>query len=85
MKHIFLDRSVRIYTKVNTLKAYIWSILVHGYECWTLTKDLEKSLEAAEIWYIRRIMRISWTEKKSNQEVMEIPTQNNQKKTTIIF
>ena len=37
-----------------------------------LTKDLEKRLELAEMWYIRRIMRVPWTEKKSNEEVMEI-------------
>ena len=37
-----------------------------------VTKDLERRLEAAEMWYIRRIMRISWTEKKSNKEVTEM-------------
>ena len=47
------------------------SILMNECECLTLTKDLERRLEAAEIGCIRRIMRISWTEKKSNEEVME--------------
>ena len=50
----------------------LWSILLYGYECWTLTKDLERRLEAAEMWYIRKIMRLSWTEKTSNEEVMEM-------------
>ena len=72
MKSIFTNRNIKVYTKINTLKAYIWSILLYGCECWTLTKDLERRLEAAEMWYIRRIMRISWTEKKSNEEVMEM-------------
>ena len=72
MKSIFTNRNIRIYTKINTLKTYIWSILLHGCECWTLAKDLERRLEAAEMWFIRRIMRISWTEKKSNDEVMEM-------------
>ena len=71
MKSIFTNRNIRIYTKINTLKAYIWSIFLLGYECWTVTKDVERRLEAAEMWYIRRIMRILWTEKKSNQEVIE--------------
>ena len=71
-KSIFTNRNIKIYTKINTLKAFIWSILLHGYERWTLTKDLERRLQAAEMWYIRRIMRISWTEKKSNEEVMEM-------------
>ena len=41
-------------------------------ESWTLTKDLERRLEAADMWSIRRIMRIPWTEKKSNEEAMEM-------------
>ena len=72
MKSIFANRNIKVCTKVNTLKAYIWSILLYGCEYLTLTKDLERGLEAAEMWYIRRRMRISWTEKKSNEEVMEM-------------
>ena len=72
MKSIFNSRNMKVYTKTNTVKAYIWSILLCGFECWTLTKDLERKLKTAEMWYIRRIMRISWTEKKSNKEVMEM-------------
>ena len=59
MKSIFTNRNIRIYTKINTLKAYT-------------DKRPKKRLEAAEMWYIRRTLRISWTEKKSNEEVMEM-------------
>ena len=76
MKSIFTNRIIKVYTKINALKAYIWSILLYGCECWTLTKDLERRLEAAGTGYIRRIMRISWTEKKSNKEVMEMAGYN---------
>ena len=72
MRSIFTNRNIIVYTKINTLKAYTWSIFLYGCECWTLTKDLERRLETAEMWYIRRIMRISWTEKTSNEEVMEM-------------
>ena len=72
MESIFNNRNIKVNTKINTLKAYIWPIFLYGCECWTLTKDLERKLEAAEMWYIRRIMRISGTEKKSNEEVMEM-------------
>ena len=57
---------------MRALKAYVWSILLYGCECWTLTKDTERKLEAVEMWYIRRIMKISWIEKKSNEEVMKM-------------
>ena len=49
MKSIFTNRNIRIYIKTNTLKAYIWSILLHGSDCWTLAKDLERRVEAAEM------------------------------------
>ena len=69
MKSIFPNRNIRLSTKVSTQNAYIWFILLNICECWSLTKDLEGRLEAAEIWYIRRIMKISWTELKSNGEM----------------
>ncbi|GFO24378.1 UDP-glucuronosyltransferase 2a1-like [Plakobranchus ocellatus] len=40
-------------------------------ECWTINKEIENKLEAVEMWFIRRMMRISWTEKKSNELVMK--------------
>ena len=52
MKSIFTNRNIKVYTKINTLKAYIWPILPYGCECWT--KDLERRLEAAEMWSIRK-------------------------------
>ena len=51
MKCILTNRNIKVDTKINTLKAYIiWSILLYGCECWTLTKDLVRRLEAAEMW-----------------------------------
>jgi len=71
MKSIFTNRNVSIPTKLNALRAYIWSVLLYGCESWTLNKDTERRIEAAEMWFIRRIMRVSWTERKTNIEVME--------------
>ena len=92
MKSIFTKSNIKVYTKINTLKlAYIWSILLYGCECWTLTKDLERRLEAVEMWYIRRnnekIMDCKDVKRRSdgNGWIQKIRTQNNQKKTTTIF
>ena len=72
MKCIFINKSIHLTTKIKTLKAYIWSILLYGCECWTLTKDTKRRLEAAEVWFIRRIMKVSWKERKTNEEVMHM-------------
>ena len=68
-----LTKMKSIFTKINTLKAYIWSILLHGCKCWTLIKGLERRRKEAEMWYIRRIMRIIITDwKKPKEQVMEM-------------
>ena len=67
MMSIFRNRNLGCETKMRALKPYILSILLYGCECWTLTEYLERNLETAEMWYIRKIMKISWTEKKSNK------------------
>ena len=55
MKCIFTNRNIHLSTKIKTLKAYTWSIPLYGCDCWTLTKDTERRLEATELWFIRRI------------------------------
>ena len=46
MKLVIANRNTSLSTKLNTLKAYVWSVLLYGCDCWTLTKDLKKRLEA---------------------------------------
>ena len=50
---------------------YIWSTLQYGVETWTITGSMAKRLSAFEMWCYRRMLRISWTEKVSNEEVLE--------------
>ena len=57
---ILKNRNISMTTKFRT---YVWSTLTYGCECWTITGDIEKKIEAAEMWFIRRMLRISWTEK----------------------
>ena len=61
MKCIFTNSNICRKTKIHVMRAYVWSILLYGCECWTLTKNTEMRLEAVEMWFIRRIMKVSWT------------------------
>ena len=82
MRTILTNRNIKITTKIRVLKTYVWSILLYGCECWTINKEIEKKLEAAEMWFIRRMMRISWTEKRSNESILkEINTERSLIKT----
>ena len=52
------------------MKALVWPIAMYGYESWTLRKNEEKCLEAFEAKGLRRILRVSWTTKKTNECVL---------------
>ena len=52
----------------RVLKCYIEPILLYGSESWTISKSAQKSLEAAEMWFIRRMLRIPWTAKITSEE-----------------
>lgn len=58
-------------TRINVLKSYVWPIMLYGCETWTISKIMKAKLEAAEIWFYRRMLKIGWTEKKTNIEVMQ--------------
>ena len=52
------------------MKTLVWTTLLYGCETWTLRKGDIRRLEAAEMWIWRRMAKISWTEKISNEEVL---------------
>ncbi|GFR74387.1 RNA-directed DNA polymerase from mobile element jockey [Elysia marginata] len=54
MGTIFKSRNVQFGTKVQVLNAYVWSVLVYGRECWTISKEMEKSLLPVEMWFLRK-------------------------------
>ena len=65
---IWKERGIRKALKMKLVKALIWPVITYGAEGWTLNKDDERRLEAAEMWCYRRLLRISWTEKRTNKK-----------------
>ena len=55
---------------MKLVKALIWPVITYGAEGWTLKKDDERRLEAAEMWCYRRMLRISWTKKRTNKSIL---------------
>ena len=53
------------------MKSLIWPVAIYGSEAWTLKKQDVNRLNAAEMWFYRRILRISWTEKRTNESVIK--------------
>lgn len=70
MRSIFGNRNLTMKLKIRLLKCYIWSILTYGCEAWTLTPALVANIEAAEMWFLRRMLRISYVHRVTNTEVL---------------
>ena len=69
LSNIFKDRKLNI-KKNKLLKCYVHSVLLYGSECWTISPTIENNLKATEMWFYRRVMRISWKDQVSNEEVL---------------
>ena len=71
MKTVLTNSHISIHTRKRTLECYIEPILMYGCEAWTISKQAQKKLEAVEMWFLRRMMKISWMAKKSNDTVLK--------------
>ncbi|GFO40770.1 ubiquitin carboxyl-terminal hydrolase 24 [Plakobranchus ocellatus] len=71
MKTVLTNKNISIRTRRRALECYIEPILMYGCEAWTRSKQTQKKLEATEMWFLRRMLRISWTAKKTNDTVLE--------------
>jgi len=69
-KTIFTNARLSMTTKLRILRCYIWSILLYGCETWTISNNMQKKLQAAEMWFYRRMLKISWEERVTNEEVL---------------
>ena len=72
MTTVLSSRNISINTRMRLTKCYVWSTLLYGAETWTITKTLTKRINAFEMWTYRRMLRISWEEHKSNEEVLNM-------------
>ena len=63
-------RSIHLKTRLRAIKCYVWPTLFYRAETWTITKSLLSRPDAFEMWVYRRVLKISWTEKITNEEVL---------------
>ncbi|KAK3784412.1 hypothetical protein RRG08_039413 [Elysia crispata] len=70
VKSIMTNIKMSIVVRKRILEAFIELVLLYGCEAWTIDKRMKRSLETTEMWFLRRMMRIPWTAKKTNEEVL---------------
>ena len=68
---IFKSRDVTLPTKVHLVKAMVFQVVMHGCECWTVKKAERRRIDAFELWCWRRLLRVPWTARRSNQSILK--------------
>ena len=68
---ILKSRDITLPTKVCLVKAMVFPIIKYGYERWTIKKAEHQKINAFELWYWRRLLRVPWTIRKSNQSIVK--------------
>ena len=71
MRSILSNLKMPFKLRYRILNCYVIPIMMYGCENWILMKSDIKKLEAAEMWFLRRMQKISWKEKKSNEEIVK--------------
>ena len=68
---IFKSRDITLPTKVCLVKAKVFPVVTYGYESWTVKKAEHRRIDAFELWCWRRLLRVPWTARRSNQSILE--------------
>ena len=69
---IFKSRDITLPTKVRLVKAVVFPVVMYGCESWTVKKAERQRIDAFERWCWRRLLRVPWTARRSNQSVLKI-------------
>ena len=69
---IFKSRDTTLLTKVRLVKAMVFPVVMYGCESWTMKKAERRRIDAFEVWCWRRLLRVPWTARRSNQFILEI-------------
>ena len=65
------SRDITLLTKVCLVKAMVFPVVMYGRECWTIKKAEHQRIDAFELWCWRRLLRILWTARRSNQSILK--------------
>ena len=67
---IFKSRDITLPTKVRLVKAMVFPVVMYGCESWTVKKAEHQIIDAFELWCWRRLLRVSWSARRSNQSIL---------------
>ena len=68
---IFKSRDITLPSKVRLVKAMVFPVVMYGWESWTVKKPEHRRIDAFELWCWRRLLRVPWTARRSNQSILK--------------
>ena len=68
---IFKSRDITLPTKVRLVKVMVFPVVMYGCESWTVKKAERQRIDAFELWCWRRLLRVPWTSRRSNQSILK--------------
>ena len=68
---ILKSRGITLPTKVHLVKAVVFSVVTYGCDSWTVKKTESRRIDAFELWCWRRLLRVPWTARRSNQSILK--------------
>ena len=71
LNSIVKSRDITLSTKVRLVKAMVFPVVIYGCESWTVKKAKLRRIDAFELWYWRRLLRVPWTARRSNQSILK--------------
>ena len=69
---ILNSRDITLPTKVHLVKTMVFQVVMYGCESWTIKKAEHRRMDAFELWCWRRLLRVPWTARRSNQSILKI-------------
>ena len=71
LERISKSRDITLPIKVHLVKAMVFPVVIYGCESWTMKKAERRRIDAFELWYWRRRLRVPWTARRSNQSILK--------------
>ena len=71
LDRVLKSRDVTLPTKVHLVKAMVFPVVMYEYESWTIKKAEHRRIDAFELWCWRRLLRVPWTARRSNQSILK--------------
>ena len=68
---ILESRDITVPTKIYLVKAMVFPVVMYGYESWSIKKAECQKIDAFELWCWRRLLRVPWTTRRSNQPILK--------------